>query len=168
MKTLFAISASMAVTIIFAAEQNTSNSFINCAISSWPGDFEISIGTTNKSFTAGQSIILEATVKNLSTNTVLINDRDGIIDFSFQVFGDDGKRVGLTEYGGGLLYPVKIFHHASAKLEPGQSLSEKIPLDQAYALTNLGEYKISASWKTPSGQQISAGPLKIEIIDSVK
>ena len=125
--------------------------------------FQLTISTTNDVFQIGQEIDLGVEIKNVSTNTRAIKEQDGLINYTFHIFGPNGIEAVPTEWGKWTLYPVARYHQSFKNLAPGQTWGPPIPLNQVFVMTNAGEYTIQV-WRDTYDKAVSAGPLKIRLV----
>ena len=130
--------------------------------------FQLKLTTTNKIFALGQPVEMTVSLKNISTNRTIVNVGDGYMNYSFKIIGPDGKMVQPTIYGKRLLHPTALYHQSIENLAPNESITAPIHLNALFAMTNLGQYVISASRESEGLKRASAGPLKIWITEPSK
>jgi len=146
-----------------ADEPAVSKDNINRVVGREVEGFRLAISTTNNVFQLGQPIHLSISIQNVTTNrSVLpITERN----LSFEAIGPEGRSVPETELGAKILHPT-IFRSFSGELVlPGRSLVSDTDLTTLFFMTNAGEYSFTMLHKLANGKSLSAGPLKIRIID---
>jgi hypothetical protein len=141
---------------------------LNVVVGSPTNGLQLIISTSTNSFRAGQTIDLIVAEKNISTNTAMIRMANNLMYLSFDIVGADGKQLLPTETGKYLMSGQSLFNRASEEVAPGQTVDLSIPLSTLYEVTNTGSYTINVALNVIDHQKISAGPLKISVIEAPK
>lgn len=140
----------------------SSNEKINSATGSEVEGLKLTISTTNKVFQLGQPIHLSISLQNVTTNNLVVPTTGQIM--SVEVIGPDGKAVQETAFGTKMLHPTIFVSHFSESLSPDQNLRMGAGLTAWFCITNSGEYTVTVLREIAKTKHISAGPLKIRII----
>lgn len=144
-----------------AAETN----LLNEVVGTETNGFKLSISTPAHSFIAGQEIDLAVLQKSILTNSVTVMGANNLMYYEFEVVGPDGRKLNPTESGNQWMSPETFRKWFGESVGPGQAFVRSIPISKFFIMTNPGCYTVSVELNLTHTTKISAGPLKVLVVN---
>jgi hypothetical protein len=119
---------------------------------------------TNSIFVSGSPIMIETTVKNISTNNIeIVTSAIGTLHRHIVRVSQQGREINMIERDKLGDSPVNL--KASGSIPPGYKFAEPLPISKYFNMTNFGDYEITISRYMGAGT-ITTPPLKITVTNN--
>ena len=151
-------------TIAMASPVNDTNCVNSVSVET--NGYHFTVCTTNINPKVGDDITVKATLKNISTNDVVVVSSVPLLDDTIQVLWQGKQSMNLTSYG--RHSKDDDISWAKRHLESGVEITESFQINRLFEMTNAGDYEIIISrririrndteWGT-----IDAPPLKVSL-----
>lgn len=126
--------------------------------------FQLTLSVTTNIFQLNKPMMLRISLQNVSTNDLSVDVDDDLFDYTFTITGHEEKDVLVTEMGEKWLHPAVFYNRSFDILPPGQKLTDTIPLNLLFSMTNAGEYTINVTRRIHGKKEVSANGLKLRAI----
>jgi hypothetical protein len=164
--------------LLTAGYQDGTKNELNAAVGPETEGYQLAISTTNKLLISGTPVVLNVSLKNVSTNTLPVSVTSSWFNlYHLDVIGPDGKNASLTDWGKrtGVNTLKGETSRSIKQLAPGSQLDMPFVLSELFEMKSPGDYQITFKqkpWKQRLHPEVAlevvSGPLSIRLIEPTK